>query len=154
MLIFEGGDPNRIRLSSWSTLGAILSVLAALIRVHTYKELGRFYVFEISIQKDHQLVTTGLYRYVRHPSYTAVVMADVGWLLWTLTKGSWLKASGFWETRYGPAVFLVYLALLSVGPVVTLTRMTDEDMALKRKFGRKWEEWAERVPYRLFPGIY
>jgi protein-S-isoprenylcysteine O-methyltransferase Ste14 len=36
----------------------------------------------------------------------------------------------------------------------TLTRMSKEDKALRNQFGEKWDDWAKRVPYSIFPGIY
>ena len=33
-------------------------------------------------------------------------------------------------------------------------RMWKEDEALHRLAGKKWEAWAEKVPYKLVPLIY
>jgi protein-S-isoprenylcysteine O-methyltransferase Ste14 len=33
-------------------------------------------------------------------------------------------------------------------------RASEEDEGLKQEFGREWEMWAEKVPYKLFPGIF
>jgi len=33
-------------------------------------------------------------------------------------------------------------------------RMSKEDEALHRLAGKQWEDWAEKVPYRLVPLIY
>lgn len=35
-----------------------------------------------------------------------------------------------------------------------MRRMSKEDKALYLMAGKEWEDWAERVPYRLFPTIY
>lgn len=35
-----------------------------------------------------------------------------------------------------------------------LLRVAKEEQMLKRAFGKQWREWAKRVPYKLFPGIY
>ncbi|KAF9231817.1 hypothetical protein BU15DRAFT_55704 [Melanogaster broomeanus] len=35
-----------------------------------------------------------------------------------------------------------------------LRRMPEEDRMMKRAFGKDWERWAERVRYRLIPGVY
>ena len=35
-----------------------------------------------------------------------------------------------------------------------LTRMLKEDIALRNQFGEKWDDWAKKVPYSIFPGIY
>ena len=63
-------------------------VLGGWIRLMTYRQLGRFFVFEASIQKDHELIVSGPYSVVRHPSYTGFFMVAGGWFLWNLSKGS------------------------------------------------------------------
>ena len=35
-----------------------------------------------------------------------------------------------------------------------LRRMSKEDDALYLMAGKEWEDWAERVPFKLFPSIY
>jgi protein-S-isoprenylcysteine O-methyltransferase Ste14 len=37
--------------------------------------LGRMYSADVTIQKGHQPVTTGLYRHVRHPRYLGSILA-------------------------------------------------------------------------------
>lgn len=125
------------------------------MRMRTYQDLGRFFRFDISIQKDHQLVTTGLYSYVRHPSYSGIILADLGWGLWYGTRGSWVRESTFLDSVGGIIAMATFILLFMLpGPAFTLSRMSSEDRALRSKFGRKWDEWARRVPYRLIPGVY
>jgi len=38
--------------------------------------------------------------------------------------------------------------------VSILMRAPREDELLRRQFGEKWEAWAEKVPYRVFPGVF
>lgn len=37
---------------------------------------------------------------------------------------------------------------------LTLGRMHAEDGALKKEFGKEWDEYAQRVPYCVLPGVY
>lgn len=43
--------------------------------------LGKFFVESTEIQHDHRLITTGPYRYMRHPIYTSLMMIATGLLL-------------------------------------------------------------------------
>lgn len=47
-----------------------LSVLS--FRLWAMKTLGEFFTFEVVIRKNHQLITTGPYKYLMHPSYTGI----------------------------------------------------------------------------------
>jgi len=49
--------------------------------------LGRFWSNDLGIRSDHQLVKTGLYRWVRHPLYTSFLVLTLGMFLLT---GDWL----------------------------------------------------------------
>ena len=152
---FKGGRPDRFCLTALSTLGAILWAGGAVLRLRTYRDLGRFFRYEISIQKDHQLITNGLYAYVRHPAYTGMLLTNVGWVLWNGAEGSWVRESGFLDSPYR-RILLVLYALFVIFPTsaVTLSRMSNEDKALRKKFGKDWDQWAARVPYSVIPGIY
>jgi protein-S-isoprenylcysteine O-methyltransferase Ste14 len=121
----------------------------------TYRHLGRFFRKETSIQKDHELIVSGPYSVVRHPSYTCVIMVNGGWFLWQLTKGSWIIESGLWNTMLGRLLVVVYFSAVNIFlSLFILARMSKEDMALRNHFGKKWDDWAKRVPYSIFPGIY
>jgi len=37
---------------------------------------------------------------------------------------------------------------------LVLTRMSNEDEALRKQFGKQWVDWAKKVPYYVVPGIY
>ncbi|PPQ79072.1 hypothetical protein CVT25_002297 [Psilocybe cyanescens] len=151
--LFEGSDPNTLQLHPLSYLAAFFWICGYAMRMRTYQDLGRFFRFDISIQKDHQLVTTGLYAYVRHPSYSGIVLADLGWALWYGTRGSWVRESGFLDSVGGRIALATFIVLFMLpGPAFTLPRMSSEDKALRNKFGKKWDEWAKKVPYRLIPG--
>ena len=121
----------------------------------TYCHLGRFFRLEASIQKDHELIVSGPYSIVRHPSYTGMILLSVGWFPWHLGKGSWIMESGLWNTTLGRLLVAIYVSALHILLVIfVLPRMSKEDAALRNKFGKGWDDWARRVPYSIFPGIY
>ena len=130
-------------------------VLGTWIRLMTYRHLGRFFRGETSIQKDHELIVSGPYSIVRHPSYTGFILVSVGWFPWQLSKGSWIMEMGLWNTMLGRLLVVIYYSVFyMLASIFALTRMSKEDIALRNQFGEKWDEWVERVPYSIFPGIY
>jgi len=80
-LIFPGGTVERINTPLLSIIGAFMVTVGGLIRLECYRRLGRMFTFEMSIRKEHILVTSGPYGVVRHPGYTGALLAIGGMLL-------------------------------------------------------------------------
>jgi protein-S-isoprenylcysteine O-methyltransferase len=59
-------------------IGLILFVVGLIIRWASIIYLARFFTVNVAIAEDHQLITTGPYRYVRHPSYTGTLLIFLG----------------------------------------------------------------------------
>lgn len=91
--------PGRMRWASWplpawlrwAGLGLAVGAFALLEWCHA--TLGRNWSLRVQLLKDHQLVVDGPYRRVRHPMYTAGLLANASVLLLSanwLVGGSWL----------------------------------------------------------------
>ncbi|KAF8218404.1 hypothetical protein L208DRAFT_1420098 [Tricholoma matsutake] len=152
--LMNNKSSDDLRLTPLSIIGMISICCGTSIRVWCYRTLKNLFTFDITIRENHRLVTTGPYGIVRHPSYTGTLMMNIGIAFWYGTHGSWLRVSGILSTIPGAAFFgglalwlvLVMLALFERGPV--------EDAALKKKFGKEWEEYARKVPYLFIPGLW
>ena len=90
-------------------------------------------VVRIQAERGHRLITAGPYRYVRHPGYAGGLVASV---CGTLALGSW------WAMVTVPA----YLAMFA-------RRIVVEDRFLKENLDG-YAHYAERVRYRLLPGVW
>ncbi|KAF9238466.1 hypothetical protein BU15DRAFT_75164 [Melanogaster broomeanus] len=140
--------------------GSILSIAGSLLRIHCYRTLGTMFTFELSIRRDHKLITSGPYSVVRHPSYTGGIGIRLGSLLCSLNHHSWLVVcSGLFPSLDAEPRLTNVLACMWVSIVVALCiglmqRMRNEDDMLEKDFGERWKEWAKRVPYRLVPWVY
>lgn len=65
--------------SVWPVLTGIALILAGIaVRAWCIATLGRFFQFHIQVLGDHQVVTGGPYRFVRHPSYTGLILVLAG----------------------------------------------------------------------------
>ena len=113
----------------------LLAVAAALAVVVWAMAVNRFFSPVIRIQTDrgHRLVTSGPYRYVRHPAYAAFPFLMVGT---GLALGSWLAA---------------LIGLLLVPPVVRRAALEDR-VLLEQLEG--YACYARQVRYRIFPGVW
>ncbi|ESK92977.1 hypothetical protein Moror_8980 [Moniliophthora roreri MCA 2997] len=148
------GRVDHIHASPMFVMGTLLATFGGFIRYACYRELGRLFTFEMSIRKEHRLVTTGPYALVRHPGYTGVVCTVMGIAILHLAPGSWANECGILSTKLGKFAMILYLGVTGLVTVGLLKRMEKEDVALREIFKHGWDEWAKKVPWRLFPGIY
>ena len=79
-----------------------------------------------------RLLTGGIYRRLRHPRYTAVILGVAAWACLLNYPAIWLLAAAV-----PPAFWLVILL---------------EERELRRRFGTEYEEYLRAVPNRLIPG--
>lgn len=114
--------------------GVALLAAGGVLRVWPMFLLGRRFSALVAIQPGHTLVTTGAYRFVRHPSYLGALVALAGWAL---------------VFRSGPGL----LALLPA-PVLTATRIEAEEAVLAANFGDTYDAYRRTTRWRLLPGLY
>jgi protein-S-isoprenylcysteine O-methyltransferase Ste14 len=115
-------------------IGLVLFVLGLIIRWIAIIHLGRFFTVNVAIAEDHQLITTGPYRYVRHPSYTGTLLIFLGFGLCMLNIFS------------AAAVFLPIAAAF-------LWRMHVEEQALRSAFGDRYRLYASQTR-RIIPMVW
>lgn len=121
-----GGDGVR-------AVGLGVFALGTALRVATMLALGRMFSLRVSVEPDHRLVTSGFYRYVRHPSYTSVIVLCTGI---ALAYRSWL-----------------WVALIPSMIFGLTRRMATEEKFLLAHFGDEYRAYMARTK-RLLPGIY
>lgn len=114
-------------------LGLTLLLAGGVLRVWPMFVLGQRFSALVAIQERHELVTGGLYGYVRHPSYLGALLGYVGWVL----------------------VFRSLLGLVLLLPACWLVveRINAEEQLLASEFGGTYADYRKRT-WRLLPGVY
>jgi protein-S-isoprenylcysteine O-methyltransferase Ste14 len=115
-------------------LGAAVFVGSLWLFYRVHRELGRNWSDSLEVREQHALVTDGLYRYVRHPMYTAFFMWAVAQ---ALLLPNWIA---------GPA------GLIGFGTLF-LFRVGREEQMMIESFGDDYRAYMKRTA-RLIPGIY
>ncbi|KIY62348.1 hypothetical protein CYLTODRAFT_383743 [Cylindrobasidium torrendii FP15055 ss-10] len=146
-------SPDLLYHNPLSILGTLLVIIGSMLRWWCYRVLGQHFTFELSVLKDHKLITRGPYGTVRHPSYTGGLLTVFGAMLSRGCHGSWLRESGVLGTWWGASITAVWIFLACGMGIGASARVKEEDRFLKREFGDKWDEWASQVRYRLIPGV-
>ena len=109
--------------------GLVLVTLAAALSLVSLLTMGRRFGVRPALRG---LVTSGPYRFVRHPMYLSYIVADVGYNLQE------------WN--------FVTLLLVLVGWMSLVYRIQAEERVLSRH--AEWPAYVVLVRYRLFPGLW
>jgi protein-S-isoprenylcysteine O-methyltransferase Ste14 len=115
-------------------LGAVVFACGLALRAWAVHVLGRFFKFTVVVQSDHQVVDTGPYRLIRHPSYTGLLTLELGL---GLMLGTWLSI---------PACLLPPLIAFAI-------RLVTEERVLARELGEPYRAYMQRTD-RLIPGVW
>ena len=115
-------------------LGSILIVIGMLIRFIAIRTLGKFFTVNLAVHGNHRLIMTGLYKYIRHPSYTGSLLSFVGF---GLSLNNWLS------------LIIIVVPIL----VTFINRINIEEKLLLEQFGSEFEDYKKRTK-RLIPMIY
>jgi len=114
--------------------GLVLMVVGIAVRQWSVAVLGRFFTVDVRVRPDQTVVERGPYRWVRHPSYTGLILTFLGL---GLALGNWAS-----------------LAVLAVIPTAGLVvRIHVEERALLDGLGDPYRRFAAGRPH-LFPGVW
>jgi protein-S-isoprenylcysteine O-methyltransferase Ste14 len=115
-------------------VGFAILVAGLLLRAWAILTLGRFFTPSVQIQTGQRVVESGPYRYVRHPSYTGMLIGLIGL---GIALDDWLS--------------LLVLALLPLTGI--LVRIRYEESVLLDSLGDDYRDYASRTN-RLVPGVW
>lgn len=112
-------------------LGTVVFCIGGALRLWPVFVLGKRFSGLVAIQPGHSLVTHGIYRTLRNPSYLGMLVIAVGWAL---------------AFRSGVGLLLAALTLIPL-----IARIHAEEALLRAKFGTEYEAYCSRS-WRLIPG--
>jgi protein-S-isoprenylcysteine O-methyltransferase Ste14 len=115
-------------------IGALCLVLGLWLFYRSHADLGTNWSISLEVREKHQLITNGVYGWVRHPMYLALLLYSVGQ---ALVVPNWLAGPS-----YGVAMVLLFA--LRVGP---------EERMLLEEFGNDYEAYRATTR-RLIPGLW
>jgi protein-S-isoprenylcysteine O-methyltransferase Ste14 len=117
-----------------SNIGLVLIIAGIIIRWISILSLGKMFTTNVAIQNEHKLKTDGLYKVIRHPSYTGSLISFLG--------------LGF---AFGNiySIFIVFIPIL----LAFLYRIKVEEDALTLHFKEEYEEYKKSTK-KLIPYIY
>jgi protein-S-isoprenylcysteine O-methyltransferase Ste14 len=115
-------------------IGIVLFAAGEALRVWAKLTLGRYFTYAVMTSGDQPVITSGPYQFVRHPSYTGVLLLAIG--------------AGFVEANW------LGLAALTLTTLVGLLyRIRVEERALLEELDEKYRSYAEHHA-RLIPFVW
>ncbi|QND53860.1 isoprenylcysteine carboxylmethyltransferase family protein [Phyllobacterium sp. 628] len=115
-------------------LGILTGIGALILFRLTHRALGQMWSVSLQLKQDHKLITTGIYKHLRHPMYTAF------WLL-ALTQA--LLLSNYIAGLSGLVGF-GFLFFARIGP---------EERMMEEAFGGEYHQYRART-WRVLPFVY
>jgi protein-S-isoprenylcysteine O-methyltransferase Ste14 len=114
--------------------GIALLVLSLWLFHRSHVDLGTNWSLTLEVREKHQLVTRGVYRWVRHPMYSSLVLYGLGQ---TLALPNWVA---------GPSYGIAMLLLVPF-------RLAPEERMMLDEFGVAYKAY-QATTKRLIPGVW
>jgi protein-S-isoprenylcysteine O-methyltransferase Ste14 len=128
-------DFANYQLPEWTGwLGVILFALAIWLLWRSHVDLGRNWTPTLGIRESHQLVTDGVFRYIRHPMYAAHILWAVAA---ALMLHNWIAGCSF----------------LVVSFAQYFLRVDAEEQMMVEQFGDQYKNYMRRTG-RIIPRLY
>lgn len=119
---------------SWlGWIGTALFILAIIILWRSHKDLGKFWLMDLSILDDHKLINSGIYKYIRHPLYASHMIWAFAQIL---MLNNWIAGYSF------IIVFLPHY----------IYRVSREEKMMISEFGNDYNRYMKETG-RLFPKL-
>jgi protein-S-isoprenylcysteine O-methyltransferase Ste14 len=133
--IAAANAPNMFGGAHWLRIAAVVVLIAGIVvRWTAILSLGKAFSANVAIRASQTIYQKGLYRVVRHPSYSGMVLVFAAI---ALHERNWLAA-----------------AVVTVFPTLALLyRIHVEEHALRQAFGEEYDSYCGTTK-RLIPGIY
>jgi protein-S-isoprenylcysteine O-methyltransferase Ste14 len=106
-------------------IGITMGVCAGVLLVWTFHNLGRNLTDTVVTRQKHTLVTSGPYRYIRHPFYMSFALGMIGAAL----------AAANW--------FMLLAGLVPLAFLMIRTRIEEEKLIAR--FGDQYRDYMQRV---------
>jgi protein-S-isoprenylcysteine O-methyltransferase Ste14 len=114
--------------------GIVVFMLGAALRWWAIFTLGRYFTIDVAVRSTQSVVQSGPYRFVRHPSYTAILIMLLGV---GLALANWASL----------------VAMLAGGLIGLLYRVRVEERALVEALGQPYVDYLRHTK-RFIPFIF
>ncbi|MCC6615992.1 MAG: isoprenylcysteine carboxylmethyltransferase family protein [Anaerolineae bacterium] len=123
-----------VELPTWLRLAGVPIALAGVaLLAWVHHTLGKNFSGRLELRSDHTLVTSGPYRWMRHPMYTAFI----------LSLGGGFLVSANWCIGLLPLIAILFIMIV---------RTPQEEAMMIDQFGETYRAYMQRTA-RYLPGL-
>lgn len=136
-LSFAIGATKTGRIYFWNTffgIGMVIFVVGLLIRIHSILTLKQFFTYSVAKLENHQIIETGLYKFIRHPGYFGQLIIFLGI---SISISNWFS-------------ILFMIIPVSIG---YLRRIRIEEKFMSEQFGEEYLSYQARTK-KVIPLLY
>ena len=108
-------------------------VIGLIVAIIARRQLAGNWGAAVELKKGHELITTGIYGYVRHPIYTGMLLMGLGTTVFINAAPVWIS--------------------LAVAIVLFAIRARQEEKLMTRTFPKEYPEYKKKVK-ALIPFIF
>ena len=114
--------------------GSVCLAIGLVVFYRSHADLGSFWSVTLEVRENHRLISQGVYRRVRHPMYSALVLYSVGQ---ALAVPNWVA---------GPSYLVAFGILFAF-------RIRAEEQMMVDAFGDEYVAYMAKTK-RLVPGVW
>lgn len=114
--------------------GLILIIMGLVLRWVAVLTLRKYFTVDVAILSDHKIITAGVYKHLRHPTYAGLLVSFAGL---GMTFSNWVS-------------FVVIVVPITAA---FLHRIRIEERALLEHFGESYRRYCAST-WRLIPLVY
>jgi protein-S-isoprenylcysteine O-methyltransferase Ste14 len=118
------------QFNTFRIIGLVIFIIFSWIQIWSYKLLGSSYSQDIIIQKNHKIITAGIYKIIRHPQYLSQILSDLGAAVALMSY-----------------IALPFIILLEI-PLFIMRAML-EDKLLKKHFGEEYLSYKNKSGFMI-----
>lgn len=115
-------------------LGLLLLVFGMIFRFYAIWSLGKMFTVDITIREEHKLKKDGMYKYIRHPSYTGAIISFMGF---GFSVNNWIS------------LLIVTIPIIAA----MIIRIKAEEKMLLEQFGDEYAQYMKKTRC-LMPLVY
>jgi len=125
---------SRREILAITLIGTSLICLGFILRYWSIIILGKYFRTTVEIEKGHKVIQKEPYKFIRHPSYSGIILFCIGY---GLVSQNWLS-------------FVIALVLPTVALIY---RINVEEEAFIKEIGIEYEQYQLKTK-KLVPGIW